>query len=786
MCLALTATLLPASAIGVTPAASAATAASTDPSGTLPLLSDPYLQLPGADDVRVVWNTEFAGTANVALVGPGVAALTDAEAMSAASGQPFTGVQAFAADTTSYSRFAEDSGSRLATPPTPEEGIVARDVWRHEAHVTGLAPGERAAYRVVSVDGDEAAVSGTFSLAPLPQPGDPLKVLLTSDHQAMANTAANLQKAAETIGQIDAVFLAGDLVNQPDRASEWFDDTRGSAFFAALQGNGGRADNNNIAVYSGGEIVQNAPLFPAVGNHEVQGRIDGMASIGASYNAAVPRAIAEQEYEKVAASVNPTGDAAITAQWIEDNSFSTTSYEEVFTLPEGSPGGETYYATTFGDIRLVSLYSTRIWRGTTANADPAERTGSSRYQEAASTLDDALAQGYGEHVFESLAVGSEQYEWLQDELASDDFQDARYRIVMLHEGPQGLGDNVMPQFADPVRIEERDDSGALIGVRYEYPASGNMLLNDLTPLLEQSGVDLVHNGHSHLWNRFVSQNGVNYLETSNTGNSYGAYHELSGRSRPLPPEPWDAANYLAQGNPGGLDPIVPNVAPFSTAGGEPQPFVQSNDLAVFAMLDTGAGEVVSYAYDVRTPDVEPWIIDRFELGRAGTEQPSEPGDPGEEPSPSPTDPELPGTGEPGVDLTDATVSLSAGTIAAGGSLRVSGSAFEAGETLMIELRSTPVVLATVAADAAGALSARVTVPGDTMPGAHRIVLTAASGESVSAALTVTAASSASDGSLASTGSNGAAAWWAAGGALVALGLGSALLWVRRMRSRREA
>ena len=48
--------------------------------------------------------------------------------------------------------------------------------------------------------------------------------------------AANLQKVVETIGKIDAVFFAGDLVNIPERASEWFDDKRGGAFFPCLQG----------------------------------------------------------------------------------------------------------------------------------------------------------------------------------------------------------------------------------------------------------------------------------------------------------------------------------------------------------------------------------------------------------------------------------------------------------------------------------------------------------------------------------------------------------------------
>jgi hypothetical protein len=402
-------------------------------------------------------------------------------------------------------------------------------------------------------------------------------------------------------------------VNIPDRASEWFDDTRGSAFFPVLQGNGGRTSTGGT-VYRGAPIIQNAPLFTALGNHEVQGRRDGATSLNQSFNAPVPRVIAESEYEKVAGDVNPTGDPAVKAAWIEDNSFSSRTYEEIFTLPTSDAGGETYYATTFGDVRLISLYSTRIWRGTTANPDPAARTATSRYQEAAANLDDPLAQGYGEHIFEAIDASSEQYAWLQDELASDEFQDAKYRVVILHEGPQGLGDNVMPQFADPQRIEERDASGDLVGVRYEYPATENELLYDLQPLLEGAGVDLVQNGHSHLWNRFVSDNGVtNWIETSNTGNSYGAYHPLSGRSRPVPPSPWVASNYWAQGNPGGLEPIVPTVNPFLAADGTPQPFVQSNAHAVFTVFDTATGEVTSFSADV-TAGEDPVVLDRFTIG----------------------------------------------------------------------------------------------------------------------------------------------------------------------------
>lgn len=590
--------------------------ATTERVGQLDLLTDPFLQLPTADGVSVVWMTEYAGDDHVVLVGDDVASLTPAELASLAAGGTRAGVRVVAAETTKFSRMAEDAGSFLADKPAAAEGIVERDVWRHEGVVTGLRTGEKVPYRIVSRDGSEIGASGTFRLSPLPAKGQGQKILLTSDHQSMVNTPANLQIARETVGEIDAVFMAGDLVNIPDRASEWFDDNRGSGFFPVLQGRGGRVATNGTT-YVGGAIVQEAPIYPAVGNHEVQGRIDGATGLNASFNAPVPVEVAEREYEKVKDDVNPTGDPAVREQWIEDNSFSTTTYEEVFTLPESSPGGETYYATTIGDVRLVSLYSTRIWRGTQANPDPADRAATSRYQESRNVLDKPLEQGWGEHVFESLESGSEQLEWLEEELASDEFRDARYRVVLMHEGPQGLGDNVMPVFAHPERIETRDASGRLTGVRYEYRTEDNMLVRDLQPLLEEAGVDLVHNGHSHLWNRFRSKEGVNYIETSNTGNTYGAYHGLSGRVRPVPPAPWDASNYLPLGNPGGLRAEVPTVKPFTTPEGIPQPFVQSNNHVVFTVLDTAANEVVSYAKDMRSSDPAE-VFDRFSLGRTAS------------------------------------------------------------------------------------------------------------------------------------------------------------------------
>nr|WP_281269188.1 metallophosphoesterase [Thiocapsa rosea] len=275
-------------------------------------------------------------------------------------------------------------------------------------------------------------------------------------------------------------------------------------------------------------------------------------------------------------------------------------------MPDDSPGGETYWAETFGDIRVVGLYVTQIWRTPTLDAD---RPG--RYRETDLLPDDPLDQGWGQHIFERIDRGSDQLAWLERELASPAFRNGKYRVVLMHHPIHSLGANSSPPFTDPVRIEERDTNGALTGVRYEYPRADDYRVRDLEPLLRQAGVQLVLNGHSHLWNRFFDQ-GVHYLETSNVGNSFGAFHVLGGQTRPVPPPPWRASNATAQGDPNGLEPIAPSIAP-ETDGDQVMPFIASNRLTLFSILDTADGSVTSYAFDTGRRDSDVRTMDRFIL-----------------------------------------------------------------------------------------------------------------------------------------------------------------------------
>jgi hypothetical protein len=541
------------------------------------LLTDPFLQLPTPNSVRVVWFTEFAGREHAVSYGKNL-------------------TQTVFAQTTKLTRLREDQQSRVGNQTEDGqiyERPVRREIWRHEAVVSDLVPGERISYRVRSVREDGKSVSSDiFSLAPTPSPGTPLKILLTSDHQLKPMVAANLQKVAETVGRLDAVWFAGDLVNVPDRASEWFDDNRGAAFFPCLQGRA-RYEmeyNGQKTTYTGGAIIQHAPLFTCIGNHEIMGRFGRQASLNEEFDDTIP----------VKVALNLYGE-----KFLKDNSFNTDTYEEIFTLPQSLEGGKTYYATSFGDVRLVVLYATNMWRYPKSDG---RKKG--KYSEPETELNNPENWGYGQHIYEPITKGSKQYNWLVQELNSPEFKQAKYKVVMLHHPPHTLGDNIVPAYTDPVQIVTRDRDGKIRAVRYEYPKQADYIVRDLLPLLEAAKVQLVLFGHSHLWNRFCSPSGVHFLETSNVGNSYGA--ACKDRKRKSLPS-WPGQDYVAIGDPYGLEPVVPTIAPILDEDGQPMPYISSNEITVFSIFDTGTGTVSSYRFDTRQPGQEVIKFDEFQL-----------------------------------------------------------------------------------------------------------------------------------------------------------------------------
>ncbi|MGA1625619.1 MAG: metallophosphoesterase family protein, partial [Prochlorothrix sp.] len=498
---------------------------------------------------------------------------------------------------------------------------------------------------------------------PLPPPDQPLKLLLTSDHQLKPMVAANLEQVAATVGQLDGILFAGDLVNVPDRASEWFDDSRGGAFFPALQGHARVKLNGRM--YTGAPLIQSAPLFPALGNHEVMGRrvnateptpepstapLSGPPSLNGQFSDAVPRSVA-LELARAAGEPVPEPHQPDAESWLADRSFNWQTVREIFTWPENQavnpditrqtlaqahvsqsntpqpqpnpaqsslsppqssphPG---YYAVTLGNLRLVVLYATTIWRPW-GLGDQVR----GRYRERTEDLDHPERWGYGQHIFEPIDLDSAQYQWLQQELASPEFQTAAYKVVMFHHPVHTLGDNIVPAYTDPVQVLVRDSDGILTAVRYEYPLDRDYLNRDLAPLLEAAGVDLVLNGHSHLWNRFTSPKGLHFLETSNVGNSYGAFWAGTDTIAATLPRPVPESHreiYTSHGDPWGLEPILPTIAPITDDRGNALPYIASNEITVFSILDTGDGSVSSYAFDTRQPQSEVTLFDRFYLGQ---------------------------------------------------------------------------------------------------------------------------------------------------------------------------
>lgn len=559
-------------------------------------------------------------------------------------------------------RVFDDASSRLDNPPAL---VSQRQIWRHEAVVR---TSKAQTYFAVSVDGNgEAHVAGPFRLQPLPKDGEELQILLSSDQQERFNSAANYQVVAEMFPDLDAVFFAGDLVNHPRRAAEWFDNFKSEwrdrptsaspAFFPVLQGTFG--DQVPASPWKGGEIMQNVPLFPSIGNHETSGRFRPTeVNINTMFGDPQPRWYAEYLYKKNADQINPKRDPKVRDRWIRDHSHDSETYREIFTFPDDAQEGGQYYSKKFGDVFVVSMNVSRIWR--TWNINDGDK---SKFREALAASNNPEQWGFGDFIFEPFNEGTKQFKWLKRTLASKEARKAKYRVVMFHQSATGLGDNTLPVLTDPVMmLEYTDAAGAtqkkvisyptdskerqetfarevepLIGsiktVRYEYPIDEDHFFNDIEPLMHQHNVQLVLHGHSHVWNR-AKTGRVNFMETSNVANCFGAYwtepngtihggaqrasgyasfmKELAKGDASL----YDPRNYPLTGDPHGREPIFPNLAHPEMIFGEesgPVPYVCSNNISVFSILDTKMGAVRSYAFDATKPDGEVVEFDRMQL-----------------------------------------------------------------------------------------------------------------------------------------------------------------------------
>jgi hypothetical protein len=625
------------------------------------LLADPILQNPTANSITVVWYTEWWGYGeNIVFYGANL----ERRAL---------------ASTYQMTRMREDANSRILGRTSPSN-VTERVIFRHEAIVTGLTPDNRTPYQVMSVnDLGEEIRSARFTLQPLPSNTRGGRYLLTSDQQNRLMSPANFQKIEELFGTLDGIFVAGDFVDNPHRASEWFDrhdpawlNTVGGGdrplypntrppFFPSMQG---RYDEIFPQFpYKGGRLTQFAPIYGTIGNHESPGRwrpnesfrlnnANTIANIDNMDNDPQPRWYAEIRYEQFKSKdpgFNPTNDPVFKADWIRNHSYEFTQYFEMWNHPTDGPQGESYWHKRIGNLCVISMNVSRVWRTWNINNQRG------KFTEFNSELNNPDEWGFGDMWFETYNRGSEQYNWLVGTLDNPECGGAPYKMVMGHQTMFGLGDNAIPVMANPealIRFQgpnnqilelrktwpisrdewERDlqpliDQRRIVEIRYEYPVNRDVWKNDIEPLLQARGVQLVHTGHSHVWNRAKVGN-LNYIEASNVGNSFGAFWSTSGtvwkerfpgqfaNELASPTSRWNPANYPRVGDAHGRAPIMPTeFNPMREKEGTPidMPFLDSNNVTAFTILDTTTGRVTSYSFDTRNPANPVRKFDEFPL-----------------------------------------------------------------------------------------------------------------------------------------------------------------------------
>ena len=84
---------------------------------------------------------------------------------------------------------------------------------------------------------------------------------------------------------------------------------------------------------------------------------------------------------------------------------------------------------------MIVLEVARIWRGNSVGSK-------SKYSEEPGAAESQY--GFGQHIFEPIGKGSEQLAFLEEELQSEEFQNAKYKMVMYHWQFHSLGGNQIP------------------------------------------------------------------------------------------------------------------------------------------------------------------------------------------------------------------------------------------------------------------------------------------------------------------------------------------------------
>ena len=175
------------------------------------------------------------------------------------------------------------TGEVIVTGPDGEHRAAAHDGRHHEVTVDGLHPATRYRYRVV-IDGETQA--GELTTPPEPGTDAPVSFVVYGDTRSYAD--AHRRVIERIRAEVpDFVLGTGDMVDHGARDDQW------QTFFDIE-----------------GPLLRDNVLYPAVGNHDRQGR-------------------------------GRTAD----------------NFRELFSLPENSPDPERYYAFTYGQCRFLVLDS---------------------------------------------------------------------------------------------------------------------------------------------------------------------------------------------------------------------------------------------------------------------------------------------------------------------------------------------------------------------------------------------------------------------------------------------
>jgi hypothetical protein len=320
-------------------------------------------------------------------------------------------------------------------------------VFQQIARLEGLVPGTTYSYRVTSVPAAGPPKSmGGYYFRTAGPAGAPLRFVLLSDLQLRPQIQPTVLLAGQQ--SPDLIIYSGDMVNDPRQAGEWF------SVPGTKEEDGKRFFNVMQQTGGGARLLQYAPIYPAPGNHE----IDQQDLLGKR---------AEVTREKLSMSIY------------------MQLFRTLYPEQESGAGGKHWYSADFGDLHIVSLSLNR-WFPWAATLKP------------------------GWFLFDTIAAGSAQYNWLQADLKAVDRR--RYIWVTQHWHMFNRATDVGVPYTDPA--PSADNPEVMV-----YDKSADYLMRDLKPLYERWGVSGVSFGHSHVYERYRI-NGVNYIEAASIGNTY--------------------------------------------------------------------------------------------------------------------------------------------------------------------------------------------------------------------------------------------------------------------------